>query len=290
MWLGGTVLALAAAWQGVSLRPSWSMLGWALAAGAFFAGDLYSWHRAILHVGAGMATILANTQVFWVAIFGALVLRERLSPRLVIAIPVAVVGIALLSGFVFVYFEVLGGTVPGSPDLQSMPSAQPFDPIGVVLGLATGLFYSGYLLTLRRAQKLTHRPVNALAYMVWVCFAGAALLGLAALSEGHPLVPPDARTWWLLVGLAVVAQGAGWWVLATNLPYVPASRTGLIILLQPTLATVWGAILFHEVLGRMQLAGAALTLLAISFGATATAAAATPARDPDPIPTVPDLV
>src|ERR671936_1230449 len=35
----------------------------ALLAGVFFAADLILWHNAIEHVGAGLATVLGNTQV-----------------------------------------------------------------------------------------------------------------------------------------------------------------------------------------------------------------------------------
>ncbi|HKI95062.1 MAG TPA: EamA family transporter, partial [Gemmatimonadales bacterium] len=59
----------------------------ALAAGVFFALDLAFWHRSIAYVGPGLATILANFQVFILAGFGVLVLHERGSWRLVAAVP-----------------------------------------------------------------------------------------------------------------------------------------------------------------------------------------------------------
>jgi drug/metabolite transporter (DMT)-like permease len=36
---------------------------WAAACGAFFAGDMLWWTQAIPEVGAGLSTVLANTQV-----------------------------------------------------------------------------------------------------------------------------------------------------------------------------------------------------------------------------------
>src|SRR5919107_5456164 len=42
--------------------------GLAWIAGVFFAADLLLWHNAIEHVGAGLATVLGNTQVVLVAL------------------------------------------------------------------------------------------------------------------------------------------------------------------------------------------------------------------------------
>src|SRR5204863_502356 len=45
------------------------LLAWL--AGAFFAADLILWHNAIDQVGAGLATVLGNTQVVLVAVLAA---------------------------------------------------------------------------------------------------------------------------------------------------------------------------------------------------------------------------
>ena len=52
-----------------------SRLAWI--AGVFFAADLILWHHAISQVGAGLATVLGNTQVVVVPIAAWLFLRER---------------------------------------------------------------------------------------------------------------------------------------------------------------------------------------------------------------------
>src|SRR5437016_6812959 len=67
-------------------------------AGAFFAADLVLWHNAIDQVGAGLATVLGNTQVVLVGLIAWVLLRERPSNASLAAIPVVSVGIILISG------------------------------------------------------------------------------------------------------------------------------------------------------------------------------------------------
>jgi drug/metabolite transporter (DMT)-like permease len=49
----------------------------AVAAGAVLAVDLAFWHRSIGLIGAGLATVLANTQVVFVGVAAWLLHRER---------------------------------------------------------------------------------------------------------------------------------------------------------------------------------------------------------------------
>jgi drug/metabolite transporter (DMT)-like permease len=73
--------------------------------GFIFALDIYFWHKSIHFVGPGLATILANFQVFLLALFGVFVLGERLSTRTTLAIPMAFLGLppppAMLPTFSF---------------------------------------------------------------------------------------------------------------------------------------------------------------------------------------------
>src|SRR5438046_2897626 len=67
-------------------------------AGAFFAADLVLWHNSIDRVGAGLATVLGNTQVVLVGLVTWLLLRERPERSALAAIPVVGVGVLLISG------------------------------------------------------------------------------------------------------------------------------------------------------------------------------------------------
>jgi hypothetical protein len=64
-----------------------------------FALDLFFFHRSILFVGPGLATLLANFQVFILALAGVVLLGERLNWQTAVSIPLAVLGLATIVGF-----------------------------------------------------------------------------------------------------------------------------------------------------------------------------------------------
>ena len=70
----------------------------AFAAGLFLAADLDVWHESIALVGAGLATVLANVQIVFVAFLGWVFYRERPTPRAIVMIGVVLIGVALTSG------------------------------------------------------------------------------------------------------------------------------------------------------------------------------------------------
>ncbi len=239
MWLGVRRRpAPAVAGPGVSRRA----LGYAIAAGACYAGDLYVWHRSILLSGTGLATLLANTQVFWVALLSALLLGERLTWRLAVCAALALFGVVLLA-------------IPGM-------ATRPLHLHGIGLGLATGVFYAGYYLCLRASQREPRRL--SLAANLWVtCAVSAVVLFAAAAVSGESIPWPGSNDLLLLLLLGVGAHVGGWLAISRGMTVVPAATGSLLLLLQPVLATIWGVIVFAEPFGGYELVGTLVSLVAI---------------------------
>lgn len=256
MLIGAAVLfgAAAAGRRRLGLPPR--ALGLACLAGTIFTVDLFLWHRAIILVGAGLATVFASTQVFNTAGLNWLLVGERPRAGFFVAAAAGLLGVTLLTG--------IGSGIPLAGDHRR----------GVALGLATGLAYAGYLVTTRNLGRQTP-ALPMLVVVAWISLAGAAGSGLICLFESAPFVPGTAAAWLALAGLGIGAQALGWWAIATALPGVRGATGGLVLLLQPVLATVWGWLLFAEHLAPLQLLGALVTLGAIYAGALG---AGTPGR------------
>lgn len=222
---GVMLLAIVSATGGWRPLPRRAWL-WTLAPGAAFALDLWLWHRSILLVGPGLATLLANTQVFFMALAGAWLYRERIGPRFLGGIVLAFVGLWLL----------LGGNWAGLPAGYRW---------GVWLGLATGLAYAAYNLGLKRAQREAHDALQSrdgdmaapiaqvLALASLWC---AVLLAIAGVAEGASFAIPSWRSLGILLLLAAAGHCLSWVLISKAMPHLAVAMVGLLLLLQPIVA------------------------------------------------------
>lgn len=249
MLFGGLMLLGLALLRRQSLRAEPRAFLMALLVGFWFAWDLIFWHRSIDFVGPGLATILANFQVFVLAAVGILWYRERLKARYALALPLAMLGLWLLVGI----------------DWNELP---PDFHFGVWMGLATAVAYSAYTLTLRRTQAHPGAPRPGVT-LILVSLLCSAVLAVAVLVEGESFVIPNAKTWSALLIYGLVAQVLGWVLIARSLPHLNASIAGLILLLQPSLSFTWDMLFFNRPTTWVELVGAALALVGIYLGATA---------------------
>jgi drug/metabolite transporter (DMT)-like permease len=210
-------------------------------AGLFFACDLVLWHHTIEQVGAGLATVLGNLQVIVVAAVAWWLLGERPSGRLMAAIPVLLLGVALVGG-------VLGGETYGA------------DPrLGVLLGLATSVAYALFLLVLRSGSTDLRRLAGPLLWATGSAAVCSAAIG-AVLGE---LERPDLEALAWLVVLALTAQVLGWLLISSSLPRLPAAVTAVLLLVQPVAALAIATVVLSEAPTPVQYAGAACVLAGV---------------------------
>ncbi|MEO8246364.1 MAG: DMT family transporter [Chloroflexota bacterium] len=213
-------------------------------AGLFFAADLVLWHHAIAAVGAGLATVLGNTQVVMVPIIAWLVLSERPSRRVAAAVPVVLFGVVLISG-------VIGGGAFGANPM-----------LGVAFGLLTGIAYAGFLLILRRGNADQRRPAGPLFDATLSAAVFSALIGLP-LGELDLVPTLPAHAWLLLLALGV--QVVGWLVISLSLPRLPAALTSVVLTIQPVGSVILGMLLLAEAPSGFQLLGTLCILAGLAI-------------------------
>lgn len=216
----------------------------AVAAGVLFGCDLAVWHRSIDAVGAGLATVLGNTQVFFVALAAWAIQGERPRPAVFLALPPMFAGVVLTSGL-------------GRPEAYG---ADPWK--GVLFGIATALFYTAFLLVFRRANAGGGPVIGP-----WLdaTAAAAVTLAVSGVLDGELDL---AFAWpahgWLLA-LAAIPHVISWQLIAGALPRMPAVETSVLLLGQPVLAVVWGTLLLAEDLSPLQATGVVLVMAGIAF-------------------------
>jgi len=242
---GLAVLAVAMA-RGEPLWAGKRPFALAAACGLLFAVDLSLWHRAIHYIGPGLATIAGNFQVIFLAAFGIAVLREKADWRYLLSIPLAIAGLYLLVGI---------GWSSHDSDFKR----------GVVYGVSTALAYASFILILQSSQRQSRR-LGAMANLGVISFVTSAAMGIEAVMQGESFAIPDAKTWSALLSYGILCQAAAWIVISRALTRIEASRAGLILLLQPTLAFVWDVVFFSRPTRPTDLLGALLAVAAIYLG------------------------
>jgi drug/metabolite transporter (DMT)-like permease len=239
MALAAPVLLAVAIWarrDGSGLSLTSLPWGFAIAAGFFFAADLAAWHLGIVRTTTANATLFANTTAFMLAGWAILVKRQNPGTGTLRALALAGAGSLLLFG--------------------SSAQVSPAHLAGDLLSLLAAALYTGYLLmVIRLRDRLPTSTVLAMSTLASVVL----LLPLALLEPGS-IWPTD---WRPVAGLAVSSQllGQGLMVFASG--KLPAPVIGIGLLVQPLVSAAAGWAVFGEVLGPVELVGAALVAAAL---------------------------
>jgi len=241
---GLPILLLVAAGERRSLGPmSRRTLGLSAVAGVFFTVDLLTFHYAVDLMGAGLATVMGNLQVVFVALIAWLAFGERPRREVVVAIPVMLVGVVLISGIV------------GAGAYGHDPQA------GVAIGLVTALSYAGYLLVIRWASP-DRRPAGPVAVATAVTGMGAAVFGIATGTiDFVPYLPAHAY----LLALGILSQSVGYLLIQASLPRLPSVISSVLLLVQPVATMLLGALLLRELPSSAQLGGVVLVVGGIAL-------------------------
>ena len=239
--------------------------GWAgIHVAAFFlAFDLIVWHWSLKLIGVGVATLLGNTAPIWVALAGFVFFKERFSPRFLIGLAVAFGGVVLL---------VIGGD-------RSLAVG---DWLGLLLALAGGICYAGYL----RGVKAARASVGLAQVMFWTSACTALWLLPAALLTEDKVVPHMLEGWLAVGGLAIISQIIGQGMISWALGLLPAAFSAVSLLVNPVASGIFAWIILGEALTAAQIGGG-LAVLAGIFVARPKPQIPTPAVPQDALPPKP---
>ena len=198
-----------------------------------------TWIASLSRTTVASSVALVTTQPVWVALLALAALRERVSPRAVVAIAVATGGGLMIAGAdVAVSGEALMG-----------------DGLAVAGAISGGV----YFIIGRRV-----RPTLSLVGYVGVVYSIAAVaLVLLAAGAGQPLGGFSGRTWLMLALLALVPQLVGHSLLNWSLRYLSAPFVSVVILGEPVLSTALAVPILGERPGMLRVVGGAVTLLGV---------------------------
>jgi DME family drug/metabolite transporter len=202
---------------------------------------------AVREIGAALSTTIFYVYPTIATLLAALFLKERLTWRKALPLPIAFLGCVLVSGL------WPGGQVT-------------WRPAGVLWSLLSGTIFALYFLLGRRALS-RHSPWTALFYsLAWgALFLDLLWAGLSFLPSARPLlgaVPAwnDVSFWGALAYLALGATLGMYLADLQALQRIEVRQLGLIGTLEPLLSALLAFVLFGERLTLWQWAGAALVV------------------------------
>lgn len=217
----------------------WLRIGFA---GVMLGLHFIAWIQALHHTSVASASVFVATSPLFIALLGWIVLRERVSWRIVVSIGVAMVGALLIAW-------------ADSGEGLLFPRA----PLGNSLALTAALLFSIYILIGRAVRQRIgflpyFVPLNAVAAVT--ALAGCLIQGVG--------VSTSFSVFGICVLLAVGPGllGHGSMILAVR--HLRAAVVGLLMLSEPVMAGVLAWILFDEVPSTLSVVGIILVLCSIA--------------------------
>jgi DME family drug/metabolite transporter len=232
--LGGVLFGAHAAARGqvrVARRDLPAVVGFGLTGVALFFA---SYLRAVQEGGAALASVLLYTAPVWVAVLSAVFLRERLGPRRLLAMAVAMAGVA-------------GIALTGGGGVRMSGAA-------LFWGLLSGWAYALYYVFGRRYFA---------RYSAATLFLYAYPVGALALLPLVHFRPKTGTAWAALLFVAVVPTYGGYLAYSAGLRRVEATRAATVATLEPVVAAIVAYALWGERMGAVGYACAALVLLGV---------------------------
>lgn len=185
-----------------------------------------------------VASILLYTAPAIVVVLSALLWREPVTKKKLLALGLTLVGCALVCGVFSGSLTVTGG--------------------GIALGLGAGFFYALYSIFGRYA--LAH--YGPMTVTVWTfVFAGAASLVLVRPAELAALAQPSMAL--TAVGLVVCSTVLPYILYTRGLARVEAGKASILASLEPVVASVAGVVLFGEPMSPLTAAGIVYVLAGV---------------------------
>jgi len=210
-----------------------------LVSGFFLGLHFTAYFTALARTSISSAVVLVDTEVFFVAIAGALFLGERVTGLGWLGIGLTFCGSAVIA---------LGDAKAGAGALT-----------GDLLALAGSVCMAVYTLIGRAAR----RTLSAETYTTLIYTVAALTVALLGLAGGRNVAVISPRNLLIALAMAVVCTVLGHSVFSWALKYERAVFVSNMNLLEPVLASLLGWLIFRERPGAATAAGGALIIAGI---------------------------
>ncbi len=199
-----------------------------------YVGQAFAYLTALKYASPGLVALLLYLYPVFVAILSMIWLRESLSRLKILALGLALAGLALTAG-------PEGGRLTG-----------------ILLAIAAAVIYSVYIMV---GTKVIQQVSAIQSSTVIFLSAGVASSLLMALNGPH--LPATGSAWLIMAGIVLIATVLPVVTFLAGLARIGATNAAMLSTLEPVV-TVWlAALLLGEILKPVTLAGGGLILAAV---------------------------
>ncbi|MBN1249478.1 MAG: DMT family transporter [Anaerolineae bacterium] len=227
--------ACRAEWRRLRARGWWLLV----ASGTVLAIHFYAWIQSLAMTSVAASIVLVSTNPFFVGLISRFVLRQRLRPRTVTGMVIAVVGSTIIG---------LGDWGEGGHRVA-----------GDLLALVGAASVAVYLIIGQRLRA----QLSLLGYIFPVYGTAAIVLMVAALLVGVPMTGYPGAAWLWLGLIALIPQIIGHSSFNWALGHLPATYVSLAALAEPIGSTVLAWIVLSEPPNVATIAGGVLILIGL---------------------------
>ena len=226
----------------IKLRDIWCFIGTGVLSLTFFG---YCYFTTIQMTSMSVAAVLLYTSPVFVLLLSAIFFRERITKRKIGCVLVAIIGCAFVSGIIG-NFGVAGLSTKG-----------------ILFGLGSGLGYGLYSIFGRFAINRKYSAMTITYYSF--LFSTLALLFLTKPMEIFTKLNSgrvDINIYYV-IGTAIVVTILPYIFYTLGLTKIENSKAAVLACIEPIMATLFGFLVFHEVLSIGEILGVVLVLIAI---------------------------
>lgn len=217
-------------------KDLWCFLGTGVLSLLFFC---ITYFRSLQTISMSAATVLLYMAPVYVMLMSLALFKEKLSVNKVIALLLAVIGCVFSSGI---------GGFRG-------------DTIGILLALASGVFYALYSIFSRYAIQRGYHAYT----IVFYTFLFSAI-GCSFMSDWDAITDTLVHTdtaWLLYLGLGLLSGFLPYLLYSKGLTLMESSRASILASMETVFSTIWGLTLFSECPNALGWLGMALVLGAV---------------------------
>ncbi len=238
--------------EGVGKMRSFAAKDWLLigVAGILLSGHFVFWIEALYFTTVSSASVLVASSPIILAILSYFILKERLSPVVLLAVVAGVLGAGVLS----IGDRAVAETVVRNPAL------------GNAMAMTAACLFSIYFVI----GRIVRQKASWLGYVGPLYLVVAVTTIVISVARDAPLLGFEPKIYVLCAVMAIGPQIVGHGSFNYAVKYFSPTLLGLSGLMEPVGATLYALLLFGELPTPLSFLGAAILLVSVAVALVAT--------------------